>query len=114
MNHQIDAKEQSLGRVASKAAVILMGKNSTAYVANKPGEDGVTIINAAQLKIGEKKRVQKMYDRYSGYPGGRSEKSLEKTIVARGYGEILRRAIKGMLPHNRLAAIRMKKLRITE
>ena len=110
----IDAKGKRLGRVATEVAHILLGKHRTDAVRNIPAPVAVTITNASKLLIDEKKRQQKEYDRYTGYPGGRRVLSMEKLIDKKGYTEILRKAVYGMLPSNRLRAVRMKNLTISE
>lgn len=110
----IDATNKKLGRVASTAAKILMGKQKTVYAQNVVHGDAVTIINASKADINEKKLNEKRYERYSGYPGGLKTPSMSNVIKHRGYAEVFRLAVYGMLPNNRLRAIMMKKLTITE
>jgi len=110
----IDATNQKLGRVASKAAKILSGKESPAYERNAVKGDSVTIINASKADISIKKLQEKIYERYSGYPGGLVYQTLADLVSKRGYAEAFRLAIYGMLPRNRLRSIVMKKLTITE
>ena len=110
----IDARGKRLGRVATEVATILIGKDRTDVVRNVVPDVHVTVTNASKLLIDEKKREQKEYDRYSGYPGGRRTRTLEQVITQKGYAEVLRNAVYGMLPHNRLRAQRMKQLTISE
>ena len=112
--HTIDATGKKLGRVATEAATVLMGKHKSDFAPYKQGDTSVTIENASQLSISEKKREQKEYDRYSGYPGGRKTLRMEEVIEKKGYGEVVRMAVKGMLPKNKLQALRMKRLTISE
>ncbi len=112
--HTIDATGKALGRVATEAALHLMGKHTPAYRPNKAGDTSVIITNASKLSIPEKKRAQELYSRYSGYPGGLKQLRMEEVIDKKGYREIVRIAVKGMLPKNRLQSVRMKKLSITE
>lgn len=112
--HVINAAGKRLGRVASEAAMILMGKHTTAFSKHLPGDASVAIENASKLVIHEGKRIQKTYKRYSGYPGGLKEEKLASLASRRGYGELLKHAVKGMLPKNKLQALRMKRLSITE
>ena len=114
MTYSIDAKGKTIGRVATEAARILMGKNTVAYARNKAGEGTVTITNAAKLSINEKKRLVKKYKRFSGYVGGLKEEGLESLAARRGYREILKLAVYGMLPGNKLRPLRMKRLIIEE
>lgn len=111
---EIDAKGKSLGRVASEAAKVLMGKDSAAYEPHMLQGDGVHITNAAQIALTEKKLKQKQYARYTGYPGGLKFESLERVIAKKGYEEAFRKAVYGMLPNNKLRARMMKQLKVTE
>ncbi|HEY4512440.1 MAG TPA: 50S ribosomal protein L13 [Candidatus Paceibacterota bacterium] len=110
----IDATNEKLGRVATRAAAILIGKDKTTFVKNKIVGDKVKIINASKLLIDEKKRVEKTYARYSGYPGGLKKPSLEMTVAKKGYKEILRHAVSGMLPKNKLRTKFLLNLEINE
>lgn len=110
----IDASGKRLGRLASEVASILIGKDRTDVVRNAVPAVSVTVLNAGKLAIDEKKRGTKEYQWYSGYPGGRRTLSLGQVAERRGYAEILRKAVYGMLPHNRLRARRMKQLTIHE
>jgi len=112
--HTIDAAGKRLGRIATEAAHLLMGKHRTDVVRHQVLPVTVTIENASKLLIDEKKREQKEYDRYTGYPGGRRVLSMEKLIDKKGYREIVRKAVYGMLPSNKLRAVRMKQLTISE
>lgn len=108
----IDAQGKTLGRVASEAAKILLGKHKPAFVKNAVMGEEVTIINASKVKISGAKRINKRYVRYSGYPGGKKEESYAMLVARRGEGEAIRRAVLGMLPKNRLQARRIKLLTI--
>jgi len=112
--HTIDATDRPIGRVATEAAVILLGKNTPHFAKNIVAPVTLTIENADKLKISEKKRSQKEYQRYSGYPGGLKIASLQDLIDKKGYDEVLRKAIYGMLPSNKLRAQRMKLLEFTK
>src|SRR3989344_2063977 len=109
-SHTIDAKGQSLGRVASRAAHLLMGKNLATFAKNKRPETKVTITNASKLVITEKKRSQKKYLSYSGYPGGLKEETLTALMGRRGIREAIVRAVQGMIPRNKLRKDTMKRL----
>lgn len=111
---EIDAKGKSLGRVASEAAKILQGKDSPDYKPNIVQTEGVHITNAAQVALTDKKKKEKKYSRYTGYPGGLKFESVNQVLAKHGYEEIFRRAIKGMLPGNKLRPIMMKKIKVTE
>jgi large subunit ribosomal protein L13 len=112
--HTIDARGKRLGRVATEAAHLLMGKHRTDAARNVVAPVTVTIENASKLLIDEKKRNQKKYDRYSGYPDGRSELTMTQLAEKKGYREVVRKAVYGMLPGNKLRAKRMKQLTISE
>ena len=111
--HIIDAKDRTIGRVATEAAVALMDKHKATFARNKEGSTTVEIQNASALSISPKKILQKQYTRYSGYPGGLKYESIPHTIAKKGHGELLRRAIYGMLPSNKLRSLRMKRLTIS-
>lgn len=110
MKFTIDAKGKKLGRVASEAAKILMGKNSPAYTRNSAPQTSVEVVNVSGLVISEKKLLQKKYTAYSGYPGGLYHSSLREVVEKKGEKEALRLAIYGMLPTNKLRARMMTKL----
>jgi large subunit ribosomal protein L13 len=111
--HTIDARGKRLGRVASEAAKLLMGKNSPEYAPHVARQVHVTIENASKLLLPEKKRLQTSYVRYSGYPGGQRVLTMDKMIEQKGHEEIVRKAVYGMLPGNRLRSDRMKRLSVT-
>jgi large subunit ribosomal protein L13 len=110
----IDAENKSIGRVASEAAVALMGKDNPDYAANVVIKDKVQITNASKAKISFKKLQDKKYQWYTGYPSGLKERTLEEMIEKKGYGEIFKKAVYGMLPDNKLRSPRMKQLEISE
>jgi large subunit ribosomal protein L13 len=115
----IDAQDKTLGRVASAAAKALMGKHKPTFVKNQIMGEEVTITNATKIKITGAKEKDKVYLRYSGYPGGQKKETYamltaptETTKARRGHKEAIRRAILGMLPKNRLQDLRIKLLKI--
>lgn len=112
--HTIDAAGKKLGRVASEAAVYLIGKNQAGFARNKVSGVAVEIINTSKADISEKKLLQKKYVRYSGYPGGIKSPSMKNVIAKRGYGEIFTLAVYGMIPSNKLRARIMKNLTVKE
>ncbi|MBI1999359.1 MAG: uL13 family ribosomal protein [Parcubacteria group bacterium] len=114
MKITLDARGKKLGRIASEAATLLMGKGDASYERRRAGETEVTIVNAARLDLSARKRAGKRYTRYSGYPGGLREESLAAAISKHGYQEPLRRAVYGMLPANRLRKNRMQRLSIRD
>ncbi len=112
--HTIDAQAKKIGRVSTQAAKILMGKTSTAYAPNVVPDVEVRIVNAGKADVSEKKKAEKVYRRYTGYPGGLIDTSLKRMIEKKGMSEAFRIAVKGMLPKNKLQAQYMKNLVVTE
>lgn len=110
----IDAQNKPIGRVATEAAMALMGKDKVEYQPNNQPATKVQIENASKAKISQKKLKEKMYTRYTGYPGGLRERTLEELIEKKGYGEVFKKAVYGMLPDNKLRKIMMSNLEITE
>lgn len=112
--HIINADGKKLGRVASAAAHLLRGKASPRFTRNEEPKERVLIENAGKLFITEKKQKEKVYQRYSGYPSGLKEEKLGKLMTRRGIGIVVRRAVYGMLPKNKLRARIIKNLTIKE
>lgn len=108
--YTIDAKGKSLGRVASAAATLLLGKGTPNTKKHLVADVSVSILNAAQLAIPEKKLRQKTYHSHSGYLGGDKKRSMRHLAEKQGPEEIIRRAVKGMLPTNTLREKRLKRL----
>ncbi len=108
----IDAKDTSLGRVASAAAKALLGKHSPDFAKNVVASGGVTIINASRVYLSGTKSKDKKYIRYSGYPGGQKIESYSMLVARKGEREAIRKAVLGMLPKNRLQSERIKMLTI--
>jgi large subunit ribosomal protein L13 len=111
--YSVDASGRSLGRVASEAAQALLGKRSSQYVKNLVVPTEVTIINASKLTLSEKRIAGKSYVRYTGYPGGLRTTSMSMLRDKKGIEEVVRKAVDGMIPRNKLRKDRMKSLRIT-
>lgn len=109
--HLIDAKDQTLGRLASKVAQLLMGKGKAYFVRNLDCGDYVVVVNAELVKVTGKKEEQKKYYRHSGYPGGLKAESL-KELRARRPEEVIAHAVRGMLPQNRLRDDMMTRLHV--
>ena len=105
----IDAENLPLGRVAAKAANILRGKHKVTYTPHIDCGDFVIIVNAEKVKLTGNKLEDKMYYDHSGFPGGLRERNA-KTMVEKYPVEMVERAVKGMLPHNRLGRAQAKKL----
>lgn len=112
--HIIDATSKKLGRVASQAASLIMGKHLATFKRNEIPDVVVTIENASKADITVKKLTEKEYQRYSGYPGGLKILSAAQTVAKKGYAELFRKAVFGMLPTNRLRAKMIKRLTVTE
>jgi large subunit ribosomal protein L13 len=112
--YTIDAAGQSLGRVASEAASVLLGKKSANYVQNAVLPVEVEIVNAGQLAMTEKRIKGKEYTHYTGYPGGLRITPLARLLETKGVSEALRKAVDGMIPRNKLRKERMKRLTITD
>jgi large subunit ribosomal protein L13 len=109
--HVVDATDQVLGRVASKAALILMGKHKPTYTTFLDTGDHVIIINAEKIRVTGRKEDQKIYRRHSGYPGGLSEIKMQKVRATRPT-RILEQAIAGMLPKTKMGKQMYRKLKV--
>jgi len=107
----VDATDQTLGRLASRIARVLEGKNKPEYTPNLDSGDHVIVLNAARVAVTRDKRETKLYIRHSGYPRGLKEETLGH-LVERRPEEAIRRAVKGMLPRNRLGVQQLRKLKI--
>jgi large subunit ribosomal protein L13 len=110
----IDAKDKPLGRLASEVAALLNAKNSVNFVKNKVAEVSVLVENASKMKITGNKMKQAVHKTHSGYMGGLTERSYEYVVAKKGYGELLKHAVSGMLPKNRLQDLKMKNLEVKE
>jgi large subunit ribosomal protein L13 len=107
----VDAKDAILGRLATKVARVLMGKGKPFYTPHVECGDYVVVINARQVRVTGNKRKDKWYDHYTGYPGGRVAYNFEK-LSSEKPEEIIFRAVRRMLPNNRLAARMLKHLHV--
>ena len=107
----VDAKGHTLGRLATVVADCLRGKRKAIYTPNIDTGDFVVMINADQVVVTGKKPEQKMYYHHSGYPGGIKSESYAH-LQARRPEEIVRHAVRGMLPHNKLGRAQLRKLKI--
>ncbi len=112
--HTIDAKGKKIGRIATQAAVLLMGKNKPDFARNKVPTVKVTIINASGASVAAGKIENKEFKSFSGYPGGLKLTSFTRTVEKKGYAEVFRTAIYGMLPKNKLRSKMILNLTITE
>jgi len=109
--HVIDATDKALGRLASQIAILLRGKHKPDFAPNKDMGDFVTVKNVENFKITGKKMKEKKYFHHSGFPGGAKFVPLEK-LFKKNPAEVLRKAVYGMLPKNRLRAKMIKRLKI--
>jgi len=107
----VDADNQILGRMAARIARILMGKHKPTYTPHIDCGDHVVIVNAGKVAVTGQKREKRVYTRYSGYPGGLRTETLG-ALAARHPEELLRNAIRRMLPKSRLGRKMLKKLRV--
>lgn len=107
----VDATDQTLGRLASRIARLLEGKHKPTYTSHLDGGDHVIVVNAARIAVTSAKRETKVYVRHSGYPQGLRSETLGE-LLERRPEEVIRRAVKGMLPHNRLGVQQLRKLKI--
>ncbi|MDQ4081274.1 MAG: 50S ribosomal protein L13 [Actinomycetota bacterium] len=107
----VDAEGQTLGRLATRIADTLRGKRKPEYTPHVDSGDFVVVVNAEKIAVTGKKLDEKLYYRHSGYPGGLRARSLREELERRPT-EVLRRAVKGMLPRNRLARRQITKLKI--
>ena len=109
--HVIDAQDVVLGKLASKAAMLLMGKTKPIYTTFLDTGDHVIVINAAKVKVTGRKEEDKMYRHFTGYPGGLVEKSLKRVRAERPV-RLVEDAIFGMLPKTKLGKQMYRKLKV--
>jgi len=109
--HLFDAGEENLGRLASRAAVILRGKDKVSFAPHLDEGDFVVIVNSDNLKVTGNKLKDKIYYHYTGYPGGIKEISLEK-LIEKDSTEVVKKAVFGMLPKNKLRKEMMSRLKV--
>ena len=107
----VDAEGKTLGRLASEVASVLRGKNKPIYTPHVDCGDYVIVINAEKVEVTGKKRKEKVYKRHTGYPGGLREVTFDK-LQAKKPEEIIRHAVKGMLPNGKLGRQMFKKLKV--
>ncbi len=107
----VDAEDQVLGRLAAKLAPILMGKHRPSYTPNHDTGDFVVVVNAEKIRVTGAKRVQKMYDWYTYYPGGHKAYSFE-TMLEKHPTRPIELAVRRMLPKNRLGRQMLSKLKV--
>lgn len=106
----LDATDRPLGRLASEVAMVLMGKNKPTYQPNVDAGDFVHVKNVGKVKLTGKKAEKKVYKWYTGYQGGLKTEKVDTVPLE----EVMRRAVKNMLPKNSHQSTRLRRLRITE
>ena len=109
--HLIDAVDQTLGRLSTQIARLLMGKHRPTFTPGQDTEDFVVVINAEKVRVTGNKMAQKLYYRHSGYPGGFRSVSLEK-MMQEHPTRVLEHSVKGMLPHTRLGNVMRQRLKV--
>ena len=109
--HVIDATGQTLGRLASQVAYLLMGKHKPTYSPHLDMGDYVVVVNAEKVRVTGKKLTDKVYYRHTGYMGGLKETVLED-LLARRPGRVMELAVRGMLPRNRLSRALLKHMKV--
>jgi large subunit ribosomal protein L13 len=107
----VDATDQVLGRLATKVARIIRGKNKAIYTPNADTGDFVVVINADKVKVTGKREFLKTYSHHSGYPGGLKTRTFEE-LMTKKPEFVIETAVKGMLPKNRLGRKLIKKLKV--
>ncbi|MFH1190152.1 MAG: 50S ribosomal protein L13 [Candidatus Omnitrophota bacterium] len=107
----VDARDKILGRLATRVASILRGKDKVIFSPHQDIGDEVIVINAKYIRVTGKKMAQKEYKRYSAYPGGLNIENLE-TVLKKAPERVIRHAVHGMLPKNKLGEKMLKKLRV--
>lgn len=107
----VDAEGETLGRLATRVADALRGKRKPVYTPHVDTGDFVVVVNAEKIRVTGRKLEQKRYWRHSGYPGGIKSRTLAEMLERRPE-EVIRRAVKGMLPRNRLARKQLTKLKV--
>lgn len=107
----VDAEGKTLGRVASQVAAVLRGKNKPTFTPHVDCGDYVIVINADKVEVTGKKRKEKVYKHHTGYPGGLRETTFDK-LIAKKPEEVIRHAVKGMMPKGKLGRQMYKKLKV--
>ena len=114
MKYTLDAENKKLGRLATEVAVLLMGKNMIEFARNNTPEVTVEVKNLSKLSITLAKRESTIYKRYSGYPGGLRQETLDNLSKRLGMGEVFKKTVSGMLPKNKLRSRMLKNLILSE
>ena len=109
----LDARDETLGRLSSKIASILMGKNKAQYTPHNDLGDYVVVVNAEKIKVTGNKDIQKKYYKHTGYPGGLKSSTFSE-IIEKNPENVILKAVKGMLPKNKLSNSMISKLKVYE
>ena len=109
----VDAEGQTLGRLASKVAILLRGKHKPSFTPHVDCGDNVVVINAEKIHLSGNKWEDKVYQRYTGYPGGQRSRTASEEM-AKKPTSMVEKAVKGMLPKNKLGAALFRNLRVYE
>ena len=109
----LDARDETLGRLSSKIASILMGKNKAHYTPHNDIGDYVVVVNAEKIKVTGNKDIQKKYYKHTGFPGGLKSSTFSE-IIEKNPENVILKAVKGMLPKNKLSSSMISKLKVYE
>ena len=109
----LDAKNETLGRLSSKIASILMGKNKPQYTPHNDLGDYVVVVNAEKIRVTGNKDIQKKYYKHTGYPGGLKSSTFSE-IIEKDPENLILKAVRGMLPKNKLSSSMISKLKVYE
>ena len=109
----LDARDKTLGRLSSKIASILMGKNKAQYTPHNDLGDYVVVVNAEKIRVTGNKDIQKKYYTHTGYPGGLKSSTFSE-IIEKNPENLILKAVKGMLPKNKLSSSMISKLKVYE
>ena len=109
----LDARDETLGRLSSKIASILMGKNKAQYTPHNDLGDYVVVVNAEKIRVTGNKDTQKKYYKHTGYPGGLKSSTFSE-IIEKNPENLILKAVKGMLPKNKLSSSMISKLKVYE
>ena len=109
----LDARDETLGRLSSKIASILMGKNKAQYTPHNDLGDYVVVVNAEKIRVTGNKDIQKKYYKHTGYPGGLKSSTFSE-IIKKNPENLILKAVKGMLPKNKLSSSMISKLKVYE
>ena len=109
----LDARDETLGRLSSKIASILMGKNKAQYTPHNDLGDYIVVVNAEKIRVTGNKDIQKKYYKHTGYPGGLKSSTFSE-IIEKNPENLILKAVKGMLPKNKLSSSMISKLKVYE